>query len=90
MIPLSEYAKAYNNICIYYFGDSINFINSLIDSQKIYKENFPDIKVFICCKDELFETFENKENMICRSDLIKSKNKFAYIREVNPNFNNIV
>lgn len=90
MIPLSEYAKAYNNICLYYFGESIDFINSLIDSRKIYKENFPDIEVFICCNDELFKTFENKENMIRRSDLIKSKNKFAYIREVNPNFNNIV
>jgi len=90
MIPLSEYAKVYNKLCLYYFGDSIDFINYLIEERKTYKEKFSDIEVFICCEDKLFENFKDKEKVLCRSELVKSKNKFAYVREVKQNFNNII
>lgn len=88
MIPLSKYAKVYNKYCVYYFGPSIDVINSLINQQQIYKDKFPDIEVFICCNDELFATFEKNEKVISKSSFIKSKNEFGYIREIKPNFNN--
>ncbi len=44
--------------------------------------SFPEIKIFISCRDEHMYLLNGQERIVQKSKVIENKNQFAYIREI--------
>jgi hypothetical protein len=80
MISIKDYVKIYNKCCLVYLGNSSDVIKEIILKIKEYQLEFPDIKIYLCCKDELFNN--SSDVLIKKSELANLKNNFCYIKEI--------
>lgn len=65
-----------------YFGHSKEYIVQLRLLRPIMEASFPGIKVYLSCNDEYMYLLKNQERIVSRSNLLKDKQQYAYIREL--------
>lgn len=82
-IPYNLYIKIKNKYCIQYYGIEELFLQQLIELKKTILSQYPEVDVYISCKDELHVKY--KDNTIPKSTT--NNNEYAYIRKLT--FNNV-
>lgn len=82
MIALPDYAKIKDNYCISYFGYNKEYLTQLRLLRPQMEQAFPGIKVYLCCRDDLFYLFHGEPRTLVKSKLFAEKNQFAYVREI--------
>lgn len=82
-IPYNIYVKVKNKYCIQYYGVEELFLQQLIKLKSLIKTKYPDVDVYISCKDEFYEKYKN--DTISKSQT--NTNEYAYIR--NLTYNNV-
>jgi hypothetical protein len=85
VISFTDYAKIANNYCICYFGQSDECLVQLRLIRPFLQRQFPDLNIYIGCKDDKTHYLKNCEKILKISDLKIRKSEFAYISEVKSN-----
>lgn len=81
-LPLFEYVSIKNNYCIGYLGEDQSLILDVIKSRHFIEKAFPELQVFIVCKDEMHNLVINNKNIILESNIPKFTGKIAYFRNL--------
>jgi hypothetical protein len=81
-VAFTYYAAIKNNLCLAYFGLLPEYVVLLKIIRPYIESKFPELKLFICCNDELYYLLHQEENILKHSEIKNQKNKFAYIREI--------
>lgn len=82
MIEFKEYAKVCNNYCVAYFGYCNDYLVQLGLLRPILELNFPNINIYIGCRDESFHILTDDPKIINFSELKVNKKQFAHINEI--------
>ncbi len=82
MIGFNEYARVCNNYCVSYFGYCNDYLVQLGLLRSILELNFPDINIYIGCRDESFHILPDDPKIINLSELKANKKQFAHINEL--------
>jgi len=85
MISFTEYSKIANNYCICYFGISDEYLLQLKNLKPILEREFPDLVIYIGCKDDKIEFLKECNHVLKISELKIRKNDFAHISELRCN-----
>lgn len=46
------------------------------------EKQFPDLNIYLSCRDEFYHIFNNEKNILTREELRANKRNFGYIREL--------
>ncbi len=84
-MPFSRYARVKNNYCISYFGSANDYIVQLIKIRPRIQEAFPDVRIYIGCKDSLVDIIGKEEDILWLSTIKFGKLNFAHIYELKCN-----
>ena len=82
MISLFNYSKVFNKICIFYKGNSLTIFKEITTKICELEKKYPKIQIYASCSDDIYYLLENKYKIINKSELKKSKNKFAYVKQI--------
>lgn len=80
-IPYNDYVKLKNKYCVQYYGVEEHFLIQLIKLKSKIKLKYPEIDLYISCKDEFHQKYIN-------DTIPKSKtfnNQYAYVRKITYN-----
>ena len=81
MIPLEQYAEICNKLCLIYKGPSKHILTEIVDMCSKLQEYYPDIQVYVSCRDELLDGMESS-CLVPLSRLKNLKQEYAYMKEV--------
>lgn len=81
-VKLSTYSKIKNNYCICYFGRANEYLLQLKLLRKRIELKYPEINLFIGCKDEVVNLLNGDNKVILLSSLKVAKFTIAHIREI--------
>jgi len=84
-IPYENYLEIKDKYCITYYGVFNEFILQLIYLKPAIEQEFPGVKLYISCKDELFNRLEVSTDVIPFSKF--AKHEYSYVRDLS--FDNI-
>ena len=82
MIPLPHYAKIKNRYCILYLGNANEYILQLKYLRHSFKLEFPDIEIYIACKDSVKHLVQGEKDIILESELKLKEKDMAYVRTI--------
>lgn len=82
MLPLSKYASVKDYYCICYYGSNAKHLKDLLFVRPYFESQYPGLKVFICCRDDMMYVFDGAERIVAQSEMKDAKYRFGYIREV--------
>jgi hypothetical protein len=85
MIEFLKYAKIKDSYCVCYFGLSDEYLIQLNLLKNIIEKNYSKIKIFIGCRDEKYQIFDNKDYILRASELRMRRFDFGHIRELRYN-----
>ena len=85
MISFANYSKIANNYCVCYFGHSDEYLVQLRLLKPIIEKSFPDLNVYIGCKDEKSHILGDCNHILKLTELKIRKSEFAYISELKYN-----
>lgn len=86
-IALTHYAKVRNHYCLSYSGRLPDYVVLLRTIRPHLRTAYPELRLFISCRDELMYLMESEEDVIPYSTLHDRKYEFAYIREISTSVN---
>lgn len=79
-IELTRYVKIKDHYCLIYFGSSVEYLVQLRLLRPILEKKFPDLNIYICCKDENIDILGD-EKSLTMSKLKSARNQFAHAYE---------
>jgi hypothetical protein len=82
MISLPEYATIKDYYCLAHWGHNKEYLLQMCFLRPYMEASFPEIKIFISCRDEHMYLLNGQERILQKSKVIENKNQFAYIREI--------
>lgn len=85
MINFTDYAKIANNYCICYFGYADEYLVQLRLIKPFLQQKFPELNIYLGCKDEKVSILKDCENVIKLTELKIRKTEFAHISEIKSN-----
>lgn len=78
--PYDKYLKIKNKYCIYYYGIFDEFVYQLLYLSPLITKKYPDIELYISCKDELRESLSDYAGVVFRSEF--NAKDYGYVREL--------
>lgn len=84
-ISILNYTAVKDKFCICYFGCCNEYVVQLIYLRPHIEQQLPGIKIYICCKPELFYLTKDCERIISSSEIKERKQEFAHIRSIKCN-----
>lgn len=85
MVPFEHYVKIKDNYCICYFGYCDEYLLLLELLLPKIEEKLSGLNLFIGCKDNNINLFNNREKVLPISVLKTRKSEFAHIKELQFN-----
>lgn len=85
MIPLDQYNKIRNNLCLYYPDFSGEYVMQILCLRPYIERELQGLQLFVCCRDELMYLSEWYDKILSMSQLEERKSEFAYIRQLTCN-----
>lgn len=82
MIAFSQYARIKDNYCIGYFGPSEPLLLQLRDIRPFLEHSFPNIKIYIACRDQSAHVLKGCDRIIKMSDLKSKRDDFGQLSEL--------
>ncbi len=86
MIPLHRYTKIKNKYCVAYFGQCDEYVLQLLHARPFFERTFPDLELYIACRDEAFRLATGQPRMVQKSELKDRCGEFPVVRELKYNF----
>lgn len=84
-IAFTDFVKIKNNYCFAYYGLNPEYLIQLKIIKPYFLNLFPDLNLFICCRDDLLYLLDNENNVVPQSQIKEVKYKFSHIREISSN-----
>lgn len=84
-IPLAEYAKISDNLCVCYFGNKVDNIDYLIRIRPSLESKYIGIKIYYAFRGEMLQREElsyllkNEDRIVSQENLASLKRTFAYV-----------
>lgn len=85
-ISIIHYSKIKDNYCIAYFGHTKEYLLQLNYLRSQIEEKYPNLKLFICCRDEYVDFLPKNDQIFSRTNLKNYKKNLAHIFELECNF----
>lgn len=81
-IALERYKLIRNNLCLSYTGRCDEYIIQLKLLRHLIEKQFPELKIFISCRDEISHLLKREDNVILESELQSKRRNFGYIKKI--------
>lgn len=85
MLEFEKYSKIKDSYCICYFGHNDEYLLQIKILKPIIENKYKNLKIFIGCRDDKIDLFEDKNNLLKMSDLRSKRFDFGHIRELKFN-----
>lgn len=87
MPSFTNYSKVANYYCINYFGQSDEYLVMLRLLKPVLEREFPDLVIYLGCKDDRLHLLENCKHTLKLSELKIRRDDFAQMAELRCNGN---
>lgn len=81
-IRYDYYVQIKDKICLLYAGHCTEYLTLLKLIRPTLINHFPDLQIFISCRDELLYVLKNESNIIATTDLKSQRHTFGHVREI--------
>lgn len=81
-LPFSKYVEVKDKICIGYFGPADEHLIQIRGLRPNIELKFPDLQVYLSCKDECLDYFKNESRVIPLSRLKEQRREFGIVYEM--------
>lgn len=85
MIEFTKYAKIKDRYCLSYFGTSDEYLLQIFLIKPFIENKFNGVKIYIGCRDDKKHLFGKNDYILEKSQIIKERLNFGYIREITFN-----